>query len=48
MKLTITVSWQSGKYTDYKKQFKDEQHYSNWVNLIAKKGGKILGTFKRK
>lgn len=48
MKLTITVSWQSGKYTDYKKQFNNERHYENWVNLIARKGGKIIGTYESK
>ena len=45
MKLTITVSWQSGKYTDYKKQFNNERHYENWVDLIIRKGGKIIGTY---
>ena len=45
MKLTITVSWQRGKYVDYIKEFKDEQHYSNWVNIIIRKGGKIIGTY---
>jgi len=45
MKLKVTVSWQAGKYTDYTKEFKDEQHYENWVNIIRKKGGKVIGTF---
>ena len=45
MKLKITVSWFKGKYETYEKEFKDERHYSNWVDLILRKGGKIIGTY---
>jgi len=48
MKLEISVSWGAGGYTTYRKEFNNENHYQNWVDLIARKGGKILGTFKRK
>jgi len=31
------------KYKRYIKDFKDENHYENWVDWIGSRGGKVIG-----
>jgi len=31
------------KYKQYIKDFKDENHYENWVDWIGYRGGKVIG-----
>ncbi|MHA1288770.1 MAG: hypothetical protein ACTSPB_15355 [Candidatus Thorarchaeota archaeon] len=39
----ISMKSMWGKYKTFIKDFNDEQHMYNWVNLMIKKGHKIIG-----
>jgi len=42
---TISMKSIYGNYTSFTKQFNDDYHFSNWCELMSKKGNKIIGVY---
>ena len=43
MMVIINMKTVYGKYRSFQKEFKDENHQSNWIKLMTRKGHKIIG-----
>tara|TARA_S200002703_G_C3799488_1_gene247005 strand:+ start:73 stop:216 length:144 start_codon:yes stop_codon:yes gene_type:complete len=43
MIVTIDLKSAYGKYSSFDKEFKNEEHLNNWINLMNRKGHKVIG-----
>ena len=42
-RMSITLINNRGEYVSYSKQFNDERHFNNWIDLMARHGYKQIG-----